>query len=227
MLEPSRSEIDLALADEAIALVRTWLDESRSEPVDAAARRLAGVLRDPDGLDFALGFVDEVIRPEDRRVSAAALRRLAPKAPRFLGAPLRGLIQLGGAASFVAPGIVVPVAQTALRWMVRHLVVDASDRKLTSAIRRLRADDVRLNVNLLGEAILGDAEAKRRLEATTRLVERDDVDYVSIKVSSTVSPHTHWSFDEAVEHAVDALTPLYRRAKARGTFVNLDMEEYK
>ena len=30
------------LADDAVALVRRWLAESRSEPVDAAATRLAG-----------------------------------------------------------------------------------------------------------------------------------------------------------------------------------------
>jgi RHH-type proline utilization regulon transcriptional repressor/proline dehydrogenase/delta 1-pyrroline-5-carboxylate dehydrogenase len=36
-----------ALADDAVALVRTWLEESREVPTDAAAQRLAGVLGDP------------------------------------------------------------------------------------------------------------------------------------------------------------------------------------
>ncbi|MFC9984902.1 hypothetical protein, partial [Microbacterium keratanolyticum] len=43
------------LADDAVALVRQWLVESRKVPVDAAAERLAGVLRDPNGLDFTVG----------------------------------------------------------------------------------------------------------------------------------------------------------------------------
>ncbi len=69
------------LADEAIALVRRWLTESRDEPVDAAAQRLAGVLRDANGLDFTVGFVDGVVRPEDVRVAARNLSALAPLIP--------------------------------------------------------------------------------------------------------------------------------------------------
>ena len=218
-----------ALADDAIALVKRWLDESREVPTDTAAKRLAGVLSDPNGLDFTVGFVDGVVRPEDLRVAARNLRELAPITPKFLPAALRGLIRLGGALAPAFPGIVVPISRTVLRGMVRHLIVDATDAKLGAAIRRIRADEgVHLNINLLGEAILGEDEAARRLVGTRRLLERDDVDYVSIKVSSTVAPHSPWAFDEAVHHAAEALVPLFRIAQERGQkFINLDMEEYK
>ncbi|KHK98299.1 1-pyrroline-5-carboxylate dehydrogenase [Microbacterium mangrovi] len=219
------------LADEAVALVRTWLAESRGIPVDKAARRLAGVLRDENGLDFVVGFVDGVVRPEDVRVAARNLHDLVPLTPGFLPAPLRGVIRLGGALAPILPGVVIPVSRRVLRGMVRHLIVDATDRRLGRTIRHLRSTPgVRLNVNLLGEAILGEEEAARRLEGTRRLLARDDVDYVSIKVSSTVAPHSPWAFDEAVEHAVNALLPLYRIAATAadgGKFINLDMEEYK
>src|SRR5699024_8774234 len=91
-------------------------------------------------------------------------------------------------------------------------------------------EGIDLNVNLLGEAILGEGEAARRLEGTHKLLARDDVDYVSIKVSSTVAPHNHWAFDEAVEHIIEKLIPLYRLAATsapKKKFINLDMEEYK
>ncbi|HWT33189.1 MAG TPA: bifunctional proline dehydrogenase/L-glutamate gamma-semialdehyde dehydrogenase [Microbacterium sp.] len=223
---------DLAtLADDAVALVRQWLVESRGIPVDKAAARLAGVLRDENGLDFVVGFVDGVVRPEDVRVAARNLHDLVPLTPKFLPAALRGLIRLGGALAPVLPGVVIPISRRVLRGMVRHLIVDATDSRLGRSIRRLRATPgVRLNVNLLGEAILGHDEAARRLDGTRRLLARDDVDYVSIKVSSTVAPHSPWAFDEAVEHAANALLPLYRiAASARGgaKFINLDMEEYK
>ncbi|RWR16304.1 aldehyde dehydrogenase family protein [Microbacterium enclense] len=217
------------LADDAIALVRRWLDESRSEPVDAAATRLAGVLRDPNGLAFTVGFVDGVVRPEDLGVAAANLAGLAPLVPAFLPMHLKAAIRLGALTAPILPRLVVPAARTALRAMVRHLIVDASDRRLGAAIAAIRGrgEGVRLNVNLLGEAILGKKEAARRLEGTRRLLARDDVDYVSIKVSSTVAPHTPWAFDAAVSDAVTALRPLYRVAKETGTFLNLDMEEFK
>ncbi|MFV0373440.1 proline dehydrogenase family protein [Microbacterium sp.] len=218
------------LAPEAIAKVHEWLDASRSIPVDDAARTLAGVLSDPDGLRFAVGFVDGVVRPEDVRVAARNLRELTDVIPAFLPAPLRGVIRLGAWAGRFAPWIVVPAARVVLRRMVQHLLVDARPRGLDQRLRRLRRDDdsgIRLNINLLGEAILGEREAARRLQGTRALLERDDVDYVSIKVSSTVAPHSAWSFDDAVSHAVDALTPLYRIAAASSKFINLDMEEYK
>lgn len=228
----SRTGIDHALAEEAIDQVRRWLVASRDEPVDAAARRLADVLKDPHGLEFTVGFVDGVIRPEDPRAAARALAALVPITPSFLPWPLRAAIRLGALVGRVLPGVVVPVARTALRRMVRHLVVDASDRRLGPAIRRIHRTQhgARLNINLLGEAILGREEAARRLEGTRRLLARDDVDYVSIKVSSTVAPHTPWSFDQAVDDAVEALAPLYRLAKESPhgrKFINLDMEEYK
>ncbi|MGP6177386.1 bifunctional proline dehydrogenase/L-glutamate gamma-semialdehyde dehydrogenase [Microbacterium sp. A196] len=218
-----------ALADDATALVRSWLEQSREVPTDAAAQRLAGVLGDPNGLDFTVGFVDGVVRPEDLRVAAHNLHDLVPLTPKFLPLALRSLIRLGGALAPAFPGIVVPISRKVLRGMVRHLIVDATDAKLGAAIRSIRsADGVHLNINLLGEAILGEDEAERRLEGTRRLLERDDVDYVSIKVSSTVAPHSPWAFDEAVAHAADALIPLFRIARdGGGKFINLDMEEYK
>ncbi|GGH47057.1 1-pyrroline-5-carboxylate dehydrogenase [Microbacterium album] len=219
--------IDAELAESAIAQVRTWLAAARKEKVDASARNLAGVLRDPDGLAFAVGFVDGVVRPEDLRVAARSLRDLTPIVPRFLPAPLRGLIRVGGTLAPALPGVVVPIARRVLRRMVRHLIVDARDDRLGAALRAIRGEGVRLNVNLLGEAILGAEEARRRLAGTRRLIERSDVDYVSVKVSSTVAPHSPWAFDQAVAHAVDALVPLYETARRHGTFLNLDMEEYK
>ncbi|MFJ4167223.1 bifunctional proline dehydrogenase/L-glutamate gamma-semialdehyde dehydrogenase [Microbacterium sp. NPDC089698] len=222
-----------ALADDAVALVKKWLVESREVPVDAAGQRLAGVLRDPNGLDFTVGFVDGVVRPEDLKVAAAKLKELVPLTPGFLPAPMKGAIGLGGLAAGMVPGIVVPAARTVLRQMVRHLIVDARDEKLGKAIAHIReTQGVKLNINLLGEAILGREEAARRLEGTRRLLERDDVDYVSIKVSSTVAPHSPWAFDAAVEDAAEALLPLYRIAlkgmpDGSAKFINLDMEEYK
>ena len=39
------------LATEAVRLVRHWLTEGAKVPVDASARQLAGVLKDPNGLE--------------------------------------------------------------------------------------------------------------------------------------------------------------------------------
>ncbi|MEV7133406.1 bifunctional proline dehydrogenase/L-glutamate gamma-semialdehyde dehydrogenase [Arthrobacter sp. NPDC093128] len=222
-----------ALAGEAIGLVRHWLTEAAKVPVDASAEQLAGVLKDPNGLDFTVGFVDGVVRPEDVHVAARNLAALAPKVPAFLPWYMRSAVRLGGTMAPVLPQVVIPVARRVLREMVGHLIVDATEAKLGPAIAKIRTDGIKLNVNLLGEAVLGEHEASRRLEGTHTLLARPDVDYVSIKVSSTVAPHSAWAFDEAVEHVVEKLTPLFALAASfAGTgqnakFINLDMEEYK
>lgn len=222
-----------ALAAETITLVRRWLTEASKVPVDASAEQLAGVLKDPNGLDFTVGFVDGVVRPEDLNVAARNLAALAPKVPAFLPWYMRSAVALGGTMAPVLPQIVIPIARRVLREMVGHLIVDATDAKLGPAIAKIRKDGIKLNVNLLGEAVLGEHEASRRLAGTHTLLARPDVDYVSIKVSSTVAPHSAWAFDEAVEHVVEKLTPLFERAASfahggnKAKFINLDMEEYK
>lgn len=222
-----------SLAAETITLVRRWLTEASKVPVDASAQQLAGVLKDPNGLEFTVGFVDGVVRPEDLNVAARNLAALAPKVPAFLPWYMRSAVQLGGTVAPVLPQIVIPIARRVLREMVGHLIVDATDAKLGPAIAKIRKDGIKLNVNLLGEAVLGEHEASRRLEGTHTLLARPDVDYVSIKVSSTVAPHSAWAFDKAVEHVVEKLTPLFERAASfahggnKAKFINLDMEEYK
>src|SRR6185312_6265010 len=221
--------LDHTLADSAIALATRWVHDGAHAPADPAAERLAGVLKDPHGLDFTIGFVDRVVRPHDLHVAGRNLRAVAKITPRFLPWYMRFAIWLGGVFGPILPGIVVPISRSVLRRMVGHLIVDATPARLGPAIAKLRAGGARLNLNLLGEAVLGEQEAARRLEGTRALLARDDVDYVSIKVSSIASQLSMWSFDETVDRVVDRLVPLYELAAASPSpkFINLDMEEYR
>nr|WP_256985422.1 bifunctional proline dehydrogenase/L-glutamate gamma-semialdehyde dehydrogenase [Rhodococcus sp. 06-1059B-a] len=221
------------LADDAVALARRWVtlsaDRPADRPADRAAVRLAGLLRDERGLEFAVGFIDGVVRPEDVRVAARNWAHLTDgDLPQFLGVHLRVALRLGNVAARVAPALVVPIAKKALRAMVGHLVLDASPRALSRGLARIRRNGMRPGINLLGEAVMGSAGARARLDGTTALLARSDVDYVSVKVSAVVAPHSPWAFEEAVAHTVDELAPLYSAAAQSGTpkFINLDMEEY-
>ncbi|OYN90860.1 proline dehydrogenase family protein [Parenemella sanctibonifatiensis] len=225
------------LADDAVELVRRWLVESEGSQATGraamAADLLAGVLAHPSGLPFTMGFVDRVVRPEDPVTAAAQFAELARMDLDFLPAPLAKLVRLGGAVASRAPHQVVPIARRVLRELVGHLVLDSRPHALKRSLAHLRRDGVRVNLNLLGEAVLGQDEADRRLAGTLELLRRPDVDYVSIKVSSVV-PHLNlWAFEQTVAAVVERLTPLYREAAqardssaAGPTFINLDMEEY-
>ena len=229
MTHPFASEHYQNMANEARKLVRQWVTEAQNEKSTFAAEQLAGVLKDPNGLPFTVGFVDGVIRPEDDNVSGRNLSHIASLVPSFLPWYMKSAVGIGGKMAGKLAWPTVPVARRVLREMVGHLIVDASDEKLGGAIAELTKTGNRLNVNLLGEAVLGDNEAEHRLSETKRLLARDDVDYVSIKVSAVSGPHQHWAFDEVVNESVRRLTPLYELAASTSPtkFINLDMEEYK
>ncbi len=228
---PSPSELPgTSLTEQDVAAqVRAWAEDAAARPVPGPAKLLSDLLRDPKGLAFTLGFVDRVIRPEDPRAAAVELRRLAQDPPAFLPPALRRVVGLGAVASKAAPSLVVPTAQAVMRRMVSHLILDARPQPLAESIRRITADGTAMNINLLGEAVLGAQEASRRLQGVRELVERPDVEYVSIKVSSIVDHLPLWAAAETVEHIVETLLPLYLLAARadRPTFLNMDMEEYR
>ncbi|MCE1178872.1 MAG: bifunctional proline dehydrogenase/L-glutamate gamma-semialdehyde dehydrogenase [Micrococcales bacterium] len=228
------SSTDLTLLVEpAIALADEWRAATAAGQTRAERRstgQLAALVSDEAGLDLAVRFVDRVARPEDVHVAARELTRLtAGDAASFLGPVDRGLLGLGAQAARLAPQVVVPIARRRLRQIVGHLVVDANDPALARHLAASRADGFRLNINLLGEAVLGEDEAASRTARTQALLERPDVDYVSIKVSSLVSQIVTWDTEGTVQRCLERLRPLYRAAAAKSphAFVNLDMEEYR
>ena len=223
-----------ALADPAVDLVRTWLlraqeNQRKNTQKNPAEDRLAAVLQDPNGLEFTVGFVDRVVRTEDTKAAAKALQDIATLTPQSMPATDRAQIQAGTALSGVLPSVVVPAARTRLRQMVGHMVVDARPGPFGKSVKALRLHGHRLNINLLGEEVLGEDEAKKHLADAEGLLRREDVDYVSLKVSSVVPQLSHWGFDRTAERVVERLLPLYETAATKGTgkmFINLDMEVY-
>ena len=221
---PAKDELSSAVVEQ----VQHWVLDASQQKNSQAANRLSGLLQDSNGLDFVVGFVDGVIRPESLRVAAKNLYRLRKITPKFLPWILRAMVSLGANLARPFPWIVIPIARKVLRSFVAHLVIDATPTKLSRSISRLSKQGSTLNVNLLGEAVLGNKEADRRLQKVKDVLSRPDVDYVSVKVSAIVSPHSPWSFNETVSDVIERLTPLYRIASEskKQKFINLDMEEY-
>ncbi|MGO1487746.1 MAG: bifunctional proline dehydrogenase/L-glutamate gamma-semialdehyde dehydrogenase [Arachnia sp.] len=219
------------VVDDAVALALAWRKRAEEEETGqerATGRQLSGLLSDAEGLAMAVRFVDEVARTEDVHVAAKVLTTLRGTAS-FLGPLDRLMLGAGARLAPLLPWIVVPLARKRLRQLVGHLVVDASDPGLARHLSRFSADGVLSNVNLLGEAVLGEAEAASRARRTVGLLQRDDVAYVSVKVSSLVSQISTWDTAGTVERASVHLRDVYRAAAARSphAFVNLDMEEYR
>ncbi|QAY68947.1 bifunctional proline dehydrogenase/L-glutamate gamma-semialdehyde dehydrogenase [Xylanimonas protaetiae] len=234
----TKQDVELAhLVDDAVALAGRWAAASGADRRAARdAARLGRLVADPAGLELAVRFVDDVARPQDVRVAAKALAALGASAgdalgtragaASFLGRGDRLLLRAGARLAPRLPQVVVPAARARLRQLVGHLVADAGPG-LGRHLARTRAQGFALNVNLLGEAVLGEEEARARLARTVALVERPDVDYVSVKVSSVAAQLVTWDLEGSRERVVARLLPLYRAAQEHGVFLNLDMEEYR
>ena len=126
------------LADLAVARAQKWVRESEKYPEDRAAKLLSQVLEDQTGLDFTVAFVDGVIRPEDIKVAAEELNRLASSSIGFLPWYLRLPFKIGGAMAPLLPNLVIPITRSVFAKLVGDLVLDVSDAKLGPAIERLK-----------------------------------------------------------------------------------------
>ncbi|HRA51589.1 MAG TPA: aldehyde dehydrogenase, partial [Actinotalea sp.] len=150
-----------ALTDAAATLAERWIEATTAGQTPRERRttgRLAALVSDPAGLELALRFVDRVARPQDVDVAARELAGLAAwtTSATFLGPVDRTLLTAGTRLAPVLPRLVVPAALLRLRQLVGHLVADAGPG-LAGHIARARAEGFRLNLNLLGEAVLGEA----------------------------------------------------------------------
>ncbi|WP_083966878.1 proline dehydrogenase family protein [Demequina globuliformis] len=214
--------------DQAVAQARAWNDAAASKAGTLGSTLMNQMLMRPGGLAFLTALMDGMFRPEDSKVAAQGLKDAAQKFPDGAPWPLRWAVAAGSVAASVAPSLAAHLGRRIVRTLVGHLVVDARPRRLSRSLRKLRATGAQVNLNLLGEAVLGRAEAARRVARTMDLIAHPDVDYVSIKVSAAVGPHSPWAVEEAIPDVVEALRPLYRAAREHGgVFINLDMEEYR
>ena len=221
-----------SVVDAAITRARDLL---RVEETSKSTKQLADMVHDPDGVEFTFAFVDRVARPEDDKVAAeefakiaSPLKRKGP-VPGFMSNLDAVLVTAGSLFAPLLPKVVMPIARAYLRATVGHLVLDAGSKALDDLLDKANEDGFKLNLNLLGEAVLGEEEATRRRDEIINLLRNPRVEYVSVKASSVVSQLNHWDHEGAIEHLKDRLRPLYREAMKRSPhpFINMDMEEYK
>jgi len=222
------------LVDEAIALVAEWLRTAQSIETRAergGVGRLHSLIDEPAGVVFAMQYIDRVARHTDHALAATELAALVHQSalPEFVGAVDRILLRAGARLAPLAPSIVMPIAQRRLRQLVGHMLVDAEPSRLHRHMRGRQEQGVALNINLLGEAVLGEQEADRRFRRTLDLIADPSVTYVSVKASAIASQIDLWSYDDSLERVTRRLRELLAAGASTSprTFVNVDMEEYK
>jgi RHH-type proline utilization regulon transcriptional repressor/proline dehydrogenase/delta 1-pyrroline-5-carboxylate dehydrogenase len=222
-MEPSQHAVELAgeLFEAAAA------GESRQER--AQARRLARMVEAPSGKAFTLAMVDHVFRSGRPERQAAELREVLDEfgLPGHLSPIERLLLRAAEFVSRFLPGATMAAVASRIRRDSAKVVVPGEKAPLARYLAKRRASGMRVNLNHLGEAVLGEDEAARRMEAVLDHLRDPDVTYVSVKISAVFSQINLLDWDGTLAQIKDRLRRLYRAAMTAGKFVNLDMEEYR
>ncbi len=174
------------------------------------------MLKDKEGKEFTFHLADEVFRPPSAKKRAEIFRRLTRKygVPGYLSDFEQVLLKLGNLASRFFPKIVMSAITRQIRHDSRHVIL---------ARETFLGTKSGVNINLLGEAILGEEEAEKRLQENLQLLQSDHCHYLSIKISSIFSQINLLDEEGTIQKIQKRLRPLYRTGK----FINLDMEEYR
>ena len=191
---------------------------------------MRALVRDAAAADFTVRLTDEVPRIPVPATAARRFSKLVDSADLGGFAWLdRMMLRVGARLTPVLPRVVMPLVVRRLRAEAASVILPADDPAFGEHLARRRAEGVRCNVNILGEAIVGDEEARRRLAQVLDRLERRDVDYVSVKISAISAGVSALGFDATIARVCDALRALYVVAASFDPpkFVNLDMEEYR
>ena len=188
------------------------------------------MLDDPRNRELVFTLTDRILRTPNPATAMEQLRRtVAGGLADALRLTDRVGLRLAALGSTLAAGPVHALVRWRIRSETAGVIVSAGDPTFARHVRRRRAEGFRPNVNLLGEAILGDDEAERRLQAVCDRIRRPDVDYVSVKISALCAGLDVLAFDHEVDRIVDRLRVVFGVAAEQDppVFVNLDMEEYR
>jgi RHH-type proline utilization regulon transcriptional repressor/proline dehydrogenase/delta 1-pyrroline-5-carboxylate dehydrogenase len=157
--------------------------------------------------------------------------------PRFFSALDRTLLK--GFQSFGAylPGVAMPLVKEKMHHETANVILPAEPELLAEHLRARWEEGVRMNVNHLGEALLGEREAQRRLDGYLATLAQPEIEVISVKISTIYSQISPLAREHTVAVLCDRLEPLFRAAaqatfqRRDGTivpkFVYLDMEEYR
>jgi RHH-type proline utilization regulon transcriptional repressor/proline dehydrogenase/delta 1-pyrroline-5-carboxylate dehydrogenase len=233
---------DLELVDEAVRLAGAL--QTRATALQSPSERrqqaeLDRMLRNPADKATLVQLTDQAFRS---RVAARTAEQFThildvQGIPRFFSpidqALLRGFQTFGG----WLPTVTVPLVKAHLQHETSNVVLPAEPELLREHLAARRVQGVRMNLNFLGESLMGEEEAQQRLNKYLQALQSPEVEVLSVKISTIYSQILPIAREFTLRHLCDRLELLYREAqhlhyeRADGThvpkFIYLDMEEYR
>ena len=225
------------LPPQAVKLAAEILNASRENESSIERSRssmMARMMEDEPGKKFTIAMADQVLRMRRPQHAAHRMNSLINEygIPKYLSALNRFGLRAGNWVAKLMPNLIMPLVTSAVRRDSAHVIISAEDDQFARYLAQRKQSKIRVNFNQLGEAVLGDREADRRLNQYVRRLQAPGIDYCSVKLSSIVSQISLTGYEQTLESIKKRLRMIYEAAiKGGGSdgpkFVNLDMEEYR
>jgi len=241
MVKPNESAKQSHI-EAAVALAR--LLQERATALQTAAERrqqaeLDRMLQTPADKITLVQLTDQAFRCHSAARTAEHLTHIldVQGVPRFFSPMertlLRGFQTFGG----WLPGVSVPLVKDQMQQETANVVLPAESEVLTQHLAARAKDRVRMNLNFLGDAVMGEEESAHRLQKYLEALQLPEVEVISVKISTLYSQISALAREHTLRVICDRLELLYRQA-ARLQFVRpdgirvpkfvyLDMEEYR
>ena len=197
------------------------------------------MIHQPGDKNTLMQLTDQAFRSETPHRAADQLIHIldVQGIPRFFS-PIEWTM-LKGFQSFGAylPGVAVPLVKERMQHETANVILPAEREMLVEHLSKRRAEGVRMNVNFLGEALLGEEDARARLQQYLQALQVPEIEVMSVKISTIYSQISTLSRESTIDVLCERLELLYRAAQKNtfvrsdgettSKFVYLDMEEYR
>jgi RHH-type transcriptional regulator, proline utilization regulon repressor / proline dehydrogenase / delta 1-pyrroline-5-carboxylate dehydrogenase len=184
-------------------------------------------------------LLDESSQIHDNKKLARRMKLLLEQygVPKFFSSSDAFLMKLFTSFGYWFDFIAVPVFKKRLRSDTSKVIINEKSSILNRHLTQRSQQQIGQNVNLLGEVVLGDAEAGHRYEHYLEALKDPRINYISIKISGIYAQINALNYRQNKTDLCERLTRIYQQAidypfvdekgDKHSKFVNLDMEEYK
>ena len=213
--------------------------ELQTAPEKRQQAELDRMLQTPSDKATLAQITDQAFRTNDPHRAVEHLIHIldVQGVPRFFGPVDRTLMKGFQSFGSYLPGVALPLVKEHMQKETANVILPGEKELLVQHLAERTREGVRMNVNFLGEAILSEAEAEKRLQQYLQGLQWPETEVVSIKISTLYSQISALAREHTVAMLCDRLERLFLTAdRARFTrpdgevvpkFVYLDMEEYR
>ncbi|EPO4042236.1 proline dehydrogenase family protein [Campylobacter upsaliensis] len=222
----------IALAEE----LQSKIEQNLSTSERQFHAKMQKLLNNPKNKVMLIELLDRSFRCKDKKASFELIEHTLNKfgIADFFSAFEKFLLFSFLNFGKLAPNLSVPFFISHLRNDTKAMVLDADENFLAPHItKRKNEQNITLNVNLIGEEVLGEAESKYRMQKYEEALKSSYITYISIKITTIFSQINIIDFDYSKDEVVKRLDKLYALAleeqnrQGVSKFINLDMEEFR